>query len=422
MRRGDGGAFGGAGQPLDATGMMIASTGTGGNVTYTYNAQGQRVQKALGGTVTNYLYDAGGRDDAEVAGTGGINRFYLYLGGQRVAQYSYGTTQWFHADHLGSSRFLSSWNGTPMWEATYLPYGQEWNPPSGSGPVSPNHYKFTGKERDGESGLDYFGARFYASAQGRFLSPDPLLGSEFHIKSPQRWNGYSYGQNNPANRIDIGGYFDIPVHKSITGGAFYRLGYGATYGLSGRGATILNANIGVDKTVSGHFAGNRQREHFMAARGEKQIDAVRNGRDHIADLAQRAHRRFSAGGMEDGDKAVGKALHAIQDGFAHTKRNAEGKITFIETFLRDHDHPDTFEGSQFHTEIRGATDATVAFLQLMQDSSGMTAQQFGRALQSFLDTYFGWGGRAEVTGEDTFKQGENGTCGIKQCAAYERLP
>jgi RHS repeat-associated protein len=35
-----------------------------------------------------------------------------------------------------------------------------------------NHYKFTGKERDAESGLDYFGARYYASSMGRFMSPD----------------------------------------------------------------------------------------------------------------------------------------------------------------------------------------------------------------------------------------------------------
>ncbi len=34
-------------------------------------------------------------------------------------------------------------------------------------------YKFTGKERDAESGLDYFGARYYASSMGRFMSPDP---------------------------------------------------------------------------------------------------------------------------------------------------------------------------------------------------------------------------------------------------------
>jgi RHS repeat-associated protein len=56
--------------------------------------------------------------------------------------------------------------------------------------------QFTGKERDAETGLDYFGARYMSAAQGRFTSPDPLLSSA-HIASPQSWNRYSYTLNNP---------------------------------------------------------------------------------------------------------------------------------------------------------------------------------------------------------------------------------
>jgi lysozyme len=92
-----------------------------------------------------------------------------------------------------------------MWEATYLPYGQEWNPPSGSGPVSPNHYKFTGKERDPESGLDYFGARYYTSLTGRFISPD-LPGIDQHLTNPQTLNLYVYARNNPLAYTDPTGH------------------------------------------------------------------------------------------------------------------------------------------------------------------------------------------------------------------------
>ncbi len=56
--------------------------------------------------------------------------------------------------------------------------------------------KFTGKERDTESGLDYFGARYYGSNMGRFMSPDPFLNSG-HPSDPQTWNRYTYGLNNP---------------------------------------------------------------------------------------------------------------------------------------------------------------------------------------------------------------------------------
>jgi RHS repeat-associated protein len=64
-------------------------------------------------------------------------------------------------------------------------------------------YKFTGKERDAESGLDYFGARYYASNMGRFMSPDD--GSDQDPSAPQSWNLYSYVQNNPLSNTDPDG-------------------------------------------------------------------------------------------------------------------------------------------------------------------------------------------------------------------------
>jgi len=62
-------------------------------------------------------------------------------------------------------------------------------------------YKFTGKERDSETDLDYFGARYYSNGPGRFTSPDPLLDSG-RPWDPQTWNRYSYVRNNPISRID----------------------------------------------------------------------------------------------------------------------------------------------------------------------------------------------------------------------------
>jgi len=122
-----------------------------------------------------------------------------------------------------------------MWEATYLPYGQEWNGPSGSGPVSPNHYKFTGKERDAESGLDYFGARYYASTQGRFTSPDEFVGGPVdafsandplppgplpyaEITNPQSLNKYTYTWNNPLRYTDPDGHFVDTIADAVSVG------------------------------------------------------------------------------------------------------------------------------------------------------------------------------------------------------------
>src|SRR5271166_6198809 len=66
--------------------------------------------------------------------------------------------------------------------------------------------RFTGKERDTESGNDYFGARYYSSAMGRFMSPDwsgtPSAVPYANLFNPQSLNLYAYAGNNPLNRTD----------------------------------------------------------------------------------------------------------------------------------------------------------------------------------------------------------------------------
>lgn len=63
-------------------------------------------------------------------------------------------------------------------------------------------YKFTGKERDSETGLDYFGARYYGSNMGRFTSPDKPFADQ-HVYDPQSWNLYSYTRNNPIFLVSL---------------------------------------------------------------------------------------------------------------------------------------------------------------------------------------------------------------------------
>jgi RHS repeat-associated protein len=60
---------------------------------------------------------------------------------------------------------------------------------------------FTGKERDPETGLDYFGARYMSAAQGRFTSSDPE-NADASLDDPQSWNAYAYARNNPLKYID----------------------------------------------------------------------------------------------------------------------------------------------------------------------------------------------------------------------------
>jgi len=66
--------------------------------------------------------------------------------------------------------------------------------------------KFTGKERDAETGLDYFGARYLSAAQGRWTSPDAPFADQ-HPGDPQSWNLYSYVRNNPVAFVDPTGAY-----------------------------------------------------------------------------------------------------------------------------------------------------------------------------------------------------------------------
>jgi len=112
------------------------------------------------------------------------------------------STVYYHGDQIGSSRLITNYNGYPVWRGTFLPYGEEYNAQIGT-----NHYKFTGKERDDESGLDYFGARYYGNALGRFASVDPLQVIKQKLLDPQQWNMYQYARDNPVRYIDPTGMY-----------------------------------------------------------------------------------------------------------------------------------------------------------------------------------------------------------------------
>jgi RHS repeat-associated protein len=173
-----------------------------GAVQYFYDGDGRRVKKIQGSETTVFVYDAMGRLAAEYSssipqGIGGIS----YL------------TQ----DHLGSTRVLTNSDGNVTSRRDYLPFGEEIPAPLGGrdavvGYSSNNDIRqlFTGKERDAETGLDYFGARYYSGAQGRYTIPDwssmptPVPYADF--KNPQSLNLYSYVGNNPLTRRDANGH------------------------------------------------------------------------------------------------------------------------------------------------------------------------------------------------------------------------
>src|SRR5207245_2635157 len=130
--------------------------------------------------------------------SGNLTDEYVFFGGKRIARrnVSSGNVFYYFADHLSTSRVIvQAGQTTPCYDADFYPFGGERIVIN----TCPQNYKFTGKER--ESGLDNFGARYFGSTMGRFMSPDPPLLDQ-HIADPQSWNLYSYGRNNPLSYID----------------------------------------------------------------------------------------------------------------------------------------------------------------------------------------------------------------------------
>ena len=108
--------------------------------------------------------------------------------------------EYYHLDTVGNVLAVTNATGVVVEGHDYLPFGEEWNPQPGNQPK-----RFTGKERDAETGLDYFGARYYGSKIGRFTTVDPLMTIDKNLANPQRWNRYAYGLNNPLKFIDPDG-------------------------------------------------------------------------------------------------------------------------------------------------------------------------------------------------------------------------
>lgn len=164
-------------------------------MTYTYDGNGERVLKSnssTGAAIKRY-WSMGGNTLAEGDGTGNLAAEYIYFGGKRVARIELpaNTVHYYLSDHLGSTSIVASAAGAVEEESDYCPFGTEVLVTGGI-----NELKFTGKRRDTEPQLDYFGARYYCSPFGRFMSADwsarPAPVPYAIHDDPQTLNLYSY--------------------------------------------------------------------------------------------------------------------------------------------------------------------------------------------------------------------------------------
>jgi RHS repeat-associated protein len=148
-----------------------------------------------------------------------LNAFKGCTAFQQLSGTLYRETFWLVADHLGTPRMVADKSGSlsGIKRHDYLPFGEELYASTGGRTTTQGYnavddvrQKFTSQERDSETLLDYMGARYYSSQQGRFSGADSFAGS---AGDPQTWNLYSYVQNKPLTLTDPTGHYSMdPEH------------------------------------------------------------------------------------------------------------------------------------------------------------------------------------------------------------------
>jgi RHS repeat-associated protein len=224
------------------------------NVQYTYDHGGERTGKyaaGASGSRTETLYfsklwtwthsglwtDSQGRYSKHIfLGESRIATKIVAGDGHHVPRAEELRQYYYHSDHLGSAQLITNYEGAEYERLEYTPYGELWIEKAAEASVLDIAYRFTGKERDEETGNYYYGARYLDPRTSRWLSTDPAVG-EYIPRAPvndeaRKRNGnlpgqggvfnyvnlhvYHYAGNNPVKYVDPDGndYFLATYSKS----------------------------------------------------------------------------------------------------------------------------------------------------------------------------------------------------------------
>lgn len=183
-------------QPFSSTNLTTTQNQAGVSSYYTSGQCGFPTEVAIYSTGRYIRVQLGGTNNLSIA------EVQVFTGPSTPP------VQWLISDQLGTPRMILDQTGNlnSMKRHDYLPFGEELVAPIGARTTAQGYaggdgvrQQFTSQERDLETGLDYFGARYYSSTQGRFSGVDP---GPFTPADPQSFNRYSYVQNSPLKFID----------------------------------------------------------------------------------------------------------------------------------------------------------------------------------------------------------------------------
>jgi RHS repeat-associated protein len=172
----------------------ITKTGQAGTLGYTYNAAGQKLKKFFGSDTRDYI-------DGIEYHNGSIEFIHTQEGRTLPVTGSTYNYEYMLKDHLGNTRATIKQNGDVVQVQDYYAFGLEMNSGNSVSPSPANQYKYNGKEKQEELGLEQldYGARFYDPVIGRWNVVDPLA------EQYRRWSPYNYAVNNPIRFVDPDG-------------------------------------------------------------------------------------------------------------------------------------------------------------------------------------------------------------------------
>ncbi len=314
----------------DTENRLTSVTQSGVVTTFAYDGDGGRVKKTVGSDPTTYIGSLFEKDSS-----GKITK-YIFAGSNRVASVTTNTVipaqagiYYYHSDHLGSSNVITDKDGNLTQYCEYTPYGGL----ARNEGVDVAKHKFTGKELD-NTGLYFYGARYYDPEIGRFITADTIVQDPFN---PQTFNRYSYCGNNPINYVDPSGHWWFiialiikfalahPVIFGAIAGAVFNtamnasnihnfgdfMGYAVIGAVAGAAGGGVGAAIGATSpfwgTVAGAFTGG-----FVSGAGNAGFQGASFGDAMLSGLTTGGIAAATAAVAYGAATAIEKAISSVQ--------------------------------------------------------------------------------------------------------------
>jgi RHS repeat-associated protein len=217
----------------------------------------------------------------------------------------------YHTDPAGTPLAMTDTNGTVVWRADYKPFGEEHTVTQ----TPENDMRFIGKEKDKETGLYYFGARYMRPEIGRFITTDPVgpvdprtsKTNYAMLVNPQMLNRYAYSLNNPYRYVDPDGKWPTEIHNELINVAF-----------KGDWRMRLSDRALKQFKEASRYADEFQESkysylHAMRAPGQSKEEAQRLMNDFIRGKVADYKRLMAEGRTDEAYFALGMAMHPIMD-------------------------------------------------------------------------------------------------------------